>query len=168
MKIEAFPTPIYILHNNNNDEIKSIVEKYYQDNKIEFEKYKESMLSIAKRTFKPELLNRLDDLIVFRELSQNDLEVIINIELSNVQNRILGRNIDLKINKSAKEFLLKEGYDKAYGARQLRRTVEKYLEDPLAEEILKGKIKNNSSVSVTGTKDKLNFKLSSSKTQKKS
>ena len=138
------------------------------DSEIEFEKYKESMLSIAKRTFKPELLNRLDDLIVFRELSQDDLEVIINIELSNVQNRILGRNIDLKINKSAKEFLLKEGYDKAYGARQLRRTVEKYLEDPLAEEILKGKIKNNSSVSVTGIKDKLNFKLSSSKTQKKS
>ena len=101
------------------------------------------------------------------KLSKNDLEIIIDIELSNVQNRILSRNIDLKINKTAKEFLLKKGYDKAYGARQLRRTVEKYLEDPLAEEILKGKIKNNSSISVTASKDKLNFKLSSSKTREK-
>ncbi len=126
------------------------------------------MISISKRTFKPELLNRLDDLIVFKELSKTDLEAIINIELSNVQNRILGRNIDLKINKSAKEFLLQKGYDKSYGARQLRRTVEKYLEDPLAEEILRGKIKNNSSVSVTATKDKLTFKLSSKKANNKS
>ena len=138
------------------------------DTNVEYEKYKESMISISKRTFKPELLNRLDDLIVFKELSKIDLEDIINIELSNVQNRILGRNIDLKINKSAKEFLLQKGYDKSYGASQLRRTVEKYLEDPLAEEILRGKIKNNSSVSVTATKDKLTFKLSSKKANNKS
>ena len=126
------------------------------------------MISIAKRTFKPELLNRLDDMIVFSELSKEDLEIIISIELSNIQNRTLGRNIELKINKSAKEFLLKKGYDKAYGARQLRRTVEKYLEDPLAEEILKGDITNNSLVSVTASKEKLLFKVSVIKVAKKS
>ena len=136
--------------------------------KFEFEKYKQSMISIAKRTFKPELLNRLDDMIVFSELSKEDLEIIISIELSNIQNRTLGRNIELKINKSAKEFLLKKGYDKAYGARQLRRTVEKYLEDPLAEEILKGDITNNSLVSVTASKEKLLFKVSVIKVAKKS
>ena len=135
--------------------------------KFEFEKYKQSMNAIAKRTFKPELLNRLDDMIVFSELSKEDLEVIIGIELSNIQNRTLGRNIELKINKSAKEFLLRKGYDKAYGARQLRRTVERYLEDPLAEEILKGDITNNSLVSVTASKEKLVFKVSSIKVAKK-
>ena len=138
------------------------------NDKFEFEKYKQSMISIAKRTFKPELLNRLDDMIVFSELSKEDLEIIISIELSNIQNRTLGRNIELKINKSAKEFLLKKGYDKAYGARQLRRTVEKYLEDPLAEEILKGDITNNSLVSVTASKEKLLFKVSVIKVAKKS
>ena len=135
--------------------------------KFEFEKYKQSMNAIAKRTFKPELLNRLDDMIVFSELSKEDLEVIIGIELSNIQNRTLGRNIELKINKSAKEFLLRKGYDKAYGARQLRRTVERYLEDPLAEEILKGDITNNSLVSVTASKEKLAFKVSPIKVAKK-
>ena len=137
------------------------------NDKFEFEKYKQSMNAIAKRTFKPELLNRLDDMIVFSELSKEDLEIIIGIELSNIQNRTLGRNIDLKINKSAKDFLLKKGYDKAYGARQLRRTVEKYLEDPLAEEILKGDITNNSLVSVTASKEKLTFKVSPIKIAKK-
>ena len=135
--------------------------------KFEFEKYKQSMNAIAKRTFKPELLNRLDDMIVFSELSKEDLEIIIGIELSNIQNRTLGRNIELKINKSAKEFLLRKGYDKAYGARQLRRTVERYLEDPLAEEILKGDITNNSLVSVTASKEKLAFKVSPIKVAKK-
>jgi ATP-dependent Clp protease ATP-binding subunit ClpC len=124
----------------------------------DYEKLKEMMIGIAKKTFKPELLNRLDDMIVFRELTQKDLETIINLELANIQNRVLGRNIELKITKSAREFLLEKGYDKAYGARQLRRTVERYLEDPLAEEILRATIENNSVVTVKANKEKLSFK----------
>ena len=121
------------------------------------------MISIAKNSFKPELLNRLDEMIVFRELGREQLEAIINIELNYIQNRILGRNIDLKINKSARDFLLSKGFDKSYGARQLRRTVERYLEDPLAEEILKGTVKSNTVVSVKAVKDKLVFNQSSVK-----
>ena len=138
------------------------------DEEVEFAKLKEMMLSIAKRTFKPELLNRLDDMIVFRELGRDDLETIINLELSNIQNRVLGRNIELKITKSAREFLLNKGYDKAYGARQLRRTVERYLEDPLAEEILRGAVQNDSVVSVRANKTKLTFHLSSTTKRKQS
>ena len=123
---------------------------------------------MQKRTFKPELLNRLDEMIVFRELGRDHLETIINLELSNIQNRILGRNIELKINKSAREFLLNKGFDKAYGARQLRRTVERYLEDPLAEEILRGAIENDSIISVRGSKNKLTFHPSSIKKTQKS
>ncbi len=84
---------------------------------VDYEKLKELMNGIAKKTFKPELLNRLDDMIVFRELNRIDLETIIDLELANIQNRVLGRNIELKITKSAREFLLDKGYDKAYGAR---------------------------------------------------
>jgi ATP-dependent Clp protease ATP-binding subunit ClpC len=121
---------------------------------VDYQKLKEMMMQIAKKTFRPELLNRLDDMIVFRELSRIDLETIINLELANIQNRVLGRNIELKITASARELLLKNGYDKAYGARQLRRTVERFLEDPLAEEILRGNIQNNSLVTVKANKGK--------------
>jgi ATP-dependent Clp protease ATP-binding subunit ClpC len=121
---------------------------------VDYQKLKDMMIQIAKKTFRPELLNRLDDMIVFRELSRTDLETIIDLELANIQNRVLGRNIELKITNSARELLLENGYDKAYGARQLRRTVERFLEDPLAEEILRGNIQNNSLVTVKANKDK--------------
>ena len=120
----------------------------------DYQKLKDMMMQIAKKTFRPELLNRLDDMIVFRELSRTDLETIIDLELANIQNRVLGRDIELKITASARELLLENGYDKAYGARQLRRTVERFLEDPLAEEILRGHIQNNSLVTVKANKKK--------------
>jgi ATP-dependent Clp protease ATP-binding subunit ClpC len=125
---------------------------------VDYKKLKEVMIGLAKKTFKPELLNRLDDMIVFRELTKVDLETIIDLELANIQNRVLGRNIELKITKPARTFLLDRGYDKAYGARQLRRTVERYLEDPLAEEILRGTIVNDSVVTVRANKEKLTLK----------
>jgi ATP-dependent Clp protease ATP-binding subunit ClpC len=128
---------------------------------VDYQKLKEMMMQIAKKTFKPELLNRLDDMIVFRELTRVDLETIIDLELANIQNRVLGRNIELKITKPARNFLLDKGYDKAYGARQLRRTVEHELEDPLAEAILRGEITNNSVVSVRASKEGLTFKSES-------
>lgn len=124
----------------------------------DYKKLKELMESIAKKTFRPELLNRLDDMIVFRELTRLDLETIIDLELANIQNRVLTRNIELKITKPARELLLDKGYDKTYGARQLRRTVERYLEDPLAEAILRSEVKNNSIVTVRASKEKLTFK----------
>lgn len=127
---------------------------------IDYQKLKEMMMQMAKKTFKPELLNRVDDMIVFRELTRKDLETIIDLELANIQNRVLGRNIELKITETARELLLDKGYDKAYGARQLRRTVERFLEDPLAEEILRGKVNGDALVTVKANakKDGLTFK----------
>ncbi|MCK4564350.1 MAG: ATP-dependent Clp protease ATP-binding subunit, partial [Verrucomicrobia bacterium] len=125
---------------------------------MDYKKLKELMEGIAKKTFRPELLNRLDDMIVFRELTKVDLETIIDLELANIKNRVLSRNIELKITKPARTFLLEKGYDKAYGARQLRRTVERYLEDPLAEAILRGEIKNDSLVTVRANKEGLALK----------
>ena len=124
----------------------------------DYKKLKEMMLGMAKKSFKPELLNRLDEMIVFRQLTKEDLETIISLELTHIQNRILRRDIELKITKTARTFLIEKGYDKSYGARQLRRTVERYLEDPLAEAILQGEILDGSVVSVRGNKKGLVFK----------
>jgi len=124
----------------------------------DYKKLKEMMLGMAKKSFKPELLNRLDEMIVFRQLTKEDLETIISLELTHIQNRILRRDIELKITKTARTFLIEKGYDKSYGARQLRRTVERYLEDPLAEAILRGEILDGSVVSVRGNKKGLVFK----------
>ena len=92
----------------------------------------------AKKTFRPEFLNRLDDIIVFRSLTKPDLIEILDLEVGKVMQRLKARNIILQLDEKAKDFLVEKGYDPIYGARPMRRAVERFLEDPLAEEILKG------------------------------
>jgi len=122
-----------------------------------YEKLKKVMMDACKETFKPELVNRLDDIIVFRQLTEKDIKVILNLEISRVQERVDSRKIKLTIAPKAKEFLIKKGFDKAYGARQLRRAVERQLEDPMAEAILRGEIVPGKPVSVRAGKEKLIF-----------
>jgi len=118
-----------------------------------YEQMKEKMLSEAKRVFKPEFLNRLDDIIVFHSLTRDDLTKIVDIEVEKVHKRLKPREITFRLTPEATAFLIEKGYDPAYGARPLRRAVERYLEDPMAEEILRGTIKNGDFV-VVGEKDK--------------
>ena len=122
-------------------------------------KESERLLAVAKRYFKPEFLNRLDEVIVFRKLERNDLLSIVKLEVQAVFDRLAGRNIELEYNDEVLEFLLSRGYEPEYGARPLRRAVERYLEDPLAEELLKGSFENSSKVSVAVNKDALIFLL---------
>ena len=103
-----------------------------------YETMRERILEDAKKTFRPEFLNRLDDIIVFRSLTKPDLVEILDLEINKVMGRLKTRNIVLKLDEKAKDFLVTKGYDPAYGARPMRRSVERFLEDPLAEEILKG------------------------------
>jgi len=117
-----------------------------------YEAMKEKMLSEAKRVFKPEFLNRLDDLIVFHSLTRDDLTKIVDIEVAKVHTRLKPRQITFRLTPEASAFLIEKGYDPAYGARPLRRAVERYLEDPMAEEILRGTIKNGDFV-IVGEKD---------------
>jgi len=114
---------------------------------------KEKMLAEAKRVFKPEFINRLDDLIVFHSLTRDDLSKIVDIEVAKVLTRLKPRQITFRLTPEASAFLIEKGYDPAYGARPLRRAVERFLEDPMAEEILRGTIKNGDFV-VVGEKDK--------------
>ena len=120
------------------------------------------ILEETKRVFKPEFLNRLDDIIVFHTLSKPDLVKIVNLEMSKVIERIRLKDVHLTLDATAEEFLIEKGYDPTYGARPMRRAVEKYLEDPMAEEILRGQIKPGDMVTVKRDGEKLVFAVGKS------
>ena len=118
------------------------------------------ILEETKKVFKPEFLNRLDDIIVFHTLSKEMLTRIVDLEVAKVASRIKDKEIILTLDAASHEFLIEKGYDPTYGARPMRRAVERYLEDPMAEEILRGTFKAGDQVQVTRDGEKLVFKVS--------
>jgi ATPases with chaperone activity, ATP-binding subunit len=122
-----------------------------------YEKMREKIMEEAKKTFRPEFLNRLDDIVVFRSLTKPDLIEILDLEITKVMERLKTRNIVLQLDDKAKDFLVTKGYDPTYGARPMRRAVERSLEDPLAEEILKGAFHEGEPILVSADNDKLTF-----------
>ena len=122
------------------------------------ERMREKVLEEAKRIFKPEFLNRISDIIFFRPLDKNDLVKIVDIELVKFAKRLVERKITLEFTSDAKSLLIEKGYDEKYGARPLRRAVEHYLEDPLAEDVLRGDGTDGGSGLVVRNGDKLEFK----------
>ena len=135
-----------------------------ENESADYEGMKFKILEQSKKVFKPEFLNRLDDLIVFHMLEKKDLVKIVDLEISKVIDRLKSREISVKIDKKAKDFLIEDGYDPEYGARPMRRSVEKHLEDPLAEHLLRGDVKDGDFVGVTFDKkeNKLKFKAQKS------
>ncbi len=119
-----------------------------KDEDTSYEKMKERLMQEIQREFKPEFLNRVDDVIVFRHLTRNDLKKIIDIELSKVRERLAERGLKLVLSDEAKEFLINKGEDLDYGARPLRRSIESYVEDPLSEELLRGSFEGKSLITV--------------------
>jgi ATP-dependent Clp protease ATP-binding subunit ClpC len=122
-----------------------------------YEKMRERIMDEARRTFRPEFLNRLDDVIVFRSFTKPDLIQILTLEVDKVIARLRHKNIQLSLEDSARDFLVEKGYDPQYGARPMRRAVERFLEDPLAEEILRGSLQPGEPIVVTNDRDKLVF-----------
>jgi len=106
-----------------------------------YEKMKEMLDKEIERHFRPEFLNRLDGVIVFRPLTRQDLQTIVDYELNKVFKRLLEHQLHLELETSAKEFLINKGYNPEFGARPLRRAIERYIEDPLSEDLLRGKFK---------------------------
>ena len=102
---------------------------------------KEKLLGEARRTFRPELLNRFDDIVVFRRLEKEDMKVILSLELEKLSERLKDSHIALSLDAKAVDFLVEKGYDSALGARPLRRVVQQYVEDPIADAVLAGKTK---------------------------
>jgi len=125
-----------------------------QSGDMSYQQMKERLLEEVKRTFKPEFLNRIDDVIVFRPLEKNDLYKIIEIEIGEVQGRLSEQRVTLALDQEAKDFLIEKGFDPVFGARPLKRTIQRYIEDPLAEEIIGGRIKEGSVVQIGKKKDR--------------
>jgi len=131
----------------------------------DLDKLKEKVLEEAKRIFKPEFLNRINDLVVFRPLNKDDLLKIVEIEAGKVIKRLAARKIHLEFSPDSKALLIEKGYDEKYGARPLRRAVEHYLEDPLAEALLRGDVKEGEPILVVRKGDKLEFQIKSPTTE---
>ena len=106
----------------------------------DYDRLRNRMINAAKQLFKPELLNRLDDIIVFRKLDKADVVQILDIELANVRQSLEGKGIQLTLDTAATDLLVTKGFDPSLGARPLRRVIERMLKDPLAEELLRGDI----------------------------
>ncbi|MEM7673439.1 MAG: ATP-dependent Clp protease ATP-binding subunit [Verrucomicrobiota bacterium] len=126
----------------------------------DFEKLKGKILDETKKVFKPEFLNRLTELVIFKGLDKKHMKQIVELELSKVAKRLSEQNFSFEFTEEAKEFLIEHGYDEKYGARPLRRAVERYLEDNLAEAILRGEVKAGEPllVVVNEAGDNLDFK----------
>ncbi len=119
------------------------------------DEYSKSVIQKAlHKTFAPEFLNRIDDVIVFRSLNKEDIDKIIDIELKSFFERVTGLGFKIKISKPAKDFIAEKGFDVQYGARPLKRAIQKYLEDPMAEVIIKASVVEGDTLSVGLNKEK--------------
>jgi len=125
----------------------------------DYEKIKKSLHSEAEKFFRPEFINRLDDMIVFRPLVKADLTYIIDLELAKVRDRLKARGMTLEVSDGAKDFLIEKGYNPDFGARPLRRALAQFIEDPLAERLLSGEFADGTSIRATREegKDYLTF-----------
>jgi ATP-dependent Clp protease ATP-binding subunit ClpC len=108
-----------------------------RDEDTTYEKMKDMLNKEVERHFRPEFLNRLDDVIVFRALTREDLDTIVDYEMRKVRERLADHNLELELTPEAKEFLIEKGYNPDFGARPLRRAIENYVEDPISEDILR-------------------------------
>lgn len=123
------------------------------DAEADYEKTKEKVLDEMKKVFRPEFLNRINDIVLFRYLSRQDMGKIVDIELAKIEKRLDEQKLKIKLDDSAKEFLVEKGWDEKYGARPLKRALERELEDPMAEELLKGKIQKDGGLVKVSEKD---------------
>ena len=154
-----FRNTVIIMTSNVGAELltKSVSMGFGGDDKSVSAKESDRLMSVAKKYFKPEFLNRVDDCIVFRKLERADLMNIVQLEVDAAAERLKERNIKLICKDDVLNYLLDKGFEPEYGARPLRRAVERYLEDPLSEELLKGNLPDNSAVNVVPDGSKLNF-----------
>jgi ATP-dependent Clp protease ATP-binding subunit ClpC len=124
---------------------------------------KKKVMAEIQKAFRPEFLNRLDDIIVFHELTEEQLRNIVNLMVKDLQNRLAERKVNIELTEKAKSWLAKEGYDPVYGARPLRRVIERHVENPLSSQMLRGELKEGDSVRVDLGKDGLTFKTQTAK-----
>jgi ATP-dependent Clp protease ATP-binding subunit ClpB len=118
---------------------------------------REQVMAVVRAHFRPEFLNRVDEIILFHRLKREQMGKIVDIHLGRLSKLLADRKIKLELDASAKDWLGQKGYDPAYGARPLKRVIQKYVQDPLAEMVLSGKIHDGETVAITAGKDGLMF-----------
>ncbi len=123
----------------------------------QYDKMKDAIDDAMKKVFSPEFLNRVDDFVVFKQLERSCLIDIVDIQLKRISDRLKHQNITFEVSTEAKNFIVEKGFDKVFGARPLRRALQRYLEDPLSEEILKGNIKADSKIIISYTEGNEEF-----------
>ncbi len=130
-----------------------------QTEEVTYQDIKTKLLEEVKRTFKPEFLNRIDDIIVFKPLTKEDLQHIVEIEVNLLAKRLQEQKITLEVTQDAKDLLIDKGFDPVFGARPLKRTLQKLIEDPLANEIISKKFFEGAKVQVSRKNEELAFEL---------
>ncbi len=120
-----------------------------RDDEVSYEKMKTMLKAEVERYFRPEFLNRIDELVVFRKLTHEDLTKIVDLEAAKVAERLAGHGLALELTQDAKDFLIEKGTDEKFGARPLRRAIENHVEDPLSESILRGEYRGKNRVVVS-------------------
>ena len=129
----------------------------------EYEEIKKNVMAELKKQLRPEFINRIDDIIVFHKLNDEEINSIIDLLLKNVEQRLVEQGLNIKIDKSVKELIAKKGVDKEFGARPLRRAIQNIVEDKLAEEILDGNIKPGLEAKLVAKDDKVELKVKAAK-----
>ena len=125
----------------------------------EYETTKKEVIAEVKKTFRPEFINRVDEIIVFHKLTEKELIQIVDIMLEKIKTRLLEKDIKIEVDKSAKDLVIKKGTDTNYGARPLRRAIQTIIEDKLAEEILDGNLKAGDTAKLTAKDDIIQVKV---------
>ena len=150
-----FRNTILIMTSNVGAEIlqRNVSMGFSVGGEMDEERIRDKIMDEAKKAFKPEFLNRLTDIVIFKMLSKESMTAIVNLELAKVCKRLKEQRIKLEVSEEAKEFLIEHGYDEKLGARPLRRAVEKHIEDGLAENLLGGLIKKGKSIKVVLAED---------------
>ncbi|MDD4984855.1 MAG: AAA family ATPase [Dehalococcoidales bacterium] len=122
-----------------------------------YQRMKAKVMEVVKKTFRPEFINRIDEIIVFHELTEEQLRSIVELLVKDLQQRLTERRLAIDLTKAAKSWLVKKGYDPNYGARPLRRAIERYVENPLSSKLLKGEFNEGDKIVVGLSEDKLTF-----------
>ncbi|OBZ92014.1 ATPase AAA [Pararhizobium polonicum] len=120
---------------------------------------RDQVMDVVRGHFRPEFLNRVDEIILFHRLKRGEMGTIVDIQLERLRQLLADRKITLELDDEARAFLADKGYDPAYGARPLKRAIQKYVQDPLAEQILQGNFPDGSAIKAFSGSDRLNFKL---------
>lgn len=150
-------TVVIMTSNLGTEEFQQLDIGFHHNKETLEKKIKASVENALKRTFRPELLNRIDDVIIFKPLTQENLNRIVGLLIHEVETRLAERNITIDISIEAKEWLVRKGYDPVYGARPLRRAIQRYIENPLSNKILQGDFKGGGHVIIETKGDDLDI-----------